>query len=433
MARSELAPGAPLPSTRALAADLQVSRGVVVEAYDRLVRQGLLIARQGGAVRVSPTLRVVDPAAALDPAAAQLAPEPAFRLDLHPANTPLGTFDRRAWGAAIRTALRAAPEHDLASLDRAGLLDLREALATQLARSRGVVAVPEQIVVTGGVSDALRGLAPILRERGGRVAVEEPGFGLHRATLFGSGLDVVPVPADRHGIDVAALAAQEVAAVLLTPAHQMPLGVPLAPERRSALVEWSRRTGALILEDDYDGELRYDRQGVRSLHGLAPDRVLYLGTTSKVLSPAIRVGWIVAPPDLVEAVLGWRLTLGGAPSNLVQSALAGYLRSGTFDRGLVRMRRRCAEQRAAIVAALETALPGHRIEGVQAGLQVAVRVPELEPWRLLVAGQARCVQVFATDDGPDALLLVGFGLVDPSAAPRVARELAEIVAEARAA
>ncbi|MBO9533440.1 MAG: PLP-dependent aminotransferase family protein [Solirubrobacteraceae bacterium] len=428
--RGELSAGAVLPSSRALASDLGVSRGIVVEAYDRLLRQGLLISQPGGAVRASSALHSTEPAAAGDAAL----PEPAvFALDLHPAGTPIGTLDRRAWGGALREVLRTATEAELASLDRAGLLSLREALVEQLSHSRGVVAVPEQVVVTSGVSDALRGLAPLLAQRGGRVAVEDPGFGLHRATLIGSGLDLVPVHADAGGIDVAGLEAHDdLAAVLVTPAHQMPLGVPLTPARRAALVDWSRRTGAWILEDDYDGELRYDRQGVRSLHGVAPDRVIYLGTTSKVLSPAIRVGWAVVPPELVEEVLAWRLPLGGAPSNLVQAGLAAFLRSGGFDRGVARLRRRCASHRAAIAAALTDALPDLEHVGVEAGLQIALRVPDIEPWRLIMAGLERGVQLFATDDGPDALLLIGYGAIEPAAAPRVAAVVAEIVAAGRA-
>ena len=164
---------------------------------------------------------------------------------------------------------------------------------------------------------------------------------------------------------------------------------------------------------------------------MAPDRVLYLGTTSKTLSTAVRVGWLIAPPALVEEVLAWRLTLGGAPSNLIQAALERYLRSGAFDRGLSRMRRRCAEQREAMVAAVTAALPDHEISGVEAGLQLAIRVPDIEPWRLIMAAQAQGVQAFATDDGPDALLLVGFGTIAPSAAPHVAEVLARIVAAAR--
>lgn len=440
IARGELGPGEPLPSSRALAAELTVSRGVVVEAYDRLLRHGLLVSRPGGAVRVSTELAPPDAPAALTPDGRPVADaardeRPAavpIQLDLHPANTPIGTLDRRAWAAAQRASLRDATEAELGSLDRAGVLGLREAVVAQLARSRGVVASAEQVAITTGVTDALHGLAPLLRARGGRVAVEDPGFGLHRATLIGAGLDVVPVPADAEGLDVAALAAADVCAVLVTPAHQMPLGVPLAPERRAALVAWARETGAWIIEDDYDGELRYDRRGVRSLHGLAPDRVLYVGTTSKVLSPAVRIGWLIMPPELTEEILAWRMAFGGAPSNLIQLAVAEYLRSGAFDRGVSRMRRRCAAQRAALVEALAVSLPGHAATGVEAGLNITVRVPDLEPWKLVMAGQARGAQVFATDDGDDALLLVGFGLVEPGAAARAAEEIRAVVDAARA-
>ena len=439
IARGELGPGDALPSSRSLAAELSVSRGVVVEAYDRLLRHGLLVSRPGGAVRVSSELAAPDAPAAnagaggpADGVPEERAQPPRVQVDLHPANTPIGTLDRRAWAAAQRTALRDATEAELASLDRAGVLQLREAVVAQLARSRGVVATAEQLAITAGVTDALQSLAPLFQARGGRIAVEDPGFGLHRATLIGAGLEVVPIRADEHGIDVEALAAADVCAVLVTPAHQMPLGVPLAPERRTALVAWARERGTWIVEDDYDGELRYDRRGVRSLHGLAPDRVLYVGTTSKVLSPAVRVGWLVMPHELVEEILAWRVAFGGAPSNLIQLAVAEYLRSGAFDRGVSRMRRRCAAQRAAVVEALAVAVPNSPATGVEAGLNVTLRVPELAPWKLVMAGQARGTQVFATDDGPDALLLIGFGLVEPAAAPRVADEIVALIADARA-
>ncbi len=433
--RAELAPGEVLPSSRALASELAVSRGVVVEAYDRLLRQGLLVSKPGGAVRVSPDLASGLAAGAVADRMPSATGEalPTLRFDLHPAHTPIGSLDRRAWAAAQRTALRDATEADLGSLDPAGTRTMREAVVAQLARSRGVVATAEQTAITAGVTDALHGLAPLLIARGGRVAVEDPGFGLHRATLIGAGLEVVPIRADEQGIDVVALAQADVCAALVTPAHQMPLGVPLVPERRAALVAWARERGAWLIEDDYDGELRYDRRGVRSLHGLAPDRVLYLGTTSKVLSPAVRVGWLVAPPELLDEVLAWRVSFGGAPSNLIQLTVAEYLRSGAFDRGVSRMRGRCAAQRAALVAALAETVPDLTTSGVEAGLHVSLRVPEIEPWKLVMAAQARGTQLFATDDGADALLLIGFGLIDPSSAGRVAAEVAEVIAAARAA
>ncbi|MBJ7473337.1 MAG: aminotransferase class I/II-fold pyridoxal phosphate-dependent enzyme, partial [Solirubrobacteraceae bacterium] len=164
----------------------------------------------------------------------------------------------------------------------------------------------------------------------------------------------------------------------------------------------------------------------------APDRVLYLGTTSKVLSPAVRVGWLVVPPELRDEVIAWRLSFGGAPSNLTQLALAEYLRSGAFDRGLSRMRKRCAAQRAAMIKALGSAAPELTTTGVEAGLHVTVRVDDLAPWKLVVAGQSRGLQVAACDAGPDALLLLGFGRIEPSAAGGVAREVVDLVGAARA-
>lgn len=442
IARRELEPGAVLPSSRALAQELEVSRGVIVEAYDRLVRQGLLVARQGAAVRVSSALGVgagfpAGAGASPDPGAvptgtAPATPAPAFRVSFHPAATPLGTFDRRAWGAATRTALRDGTEAELGSLDAAGSVALRTALTAQLSRSRGVVCEAADLAITAGVTDALRGLVPLLRARGGRVAVEEPGFPVHRATLLGSGLELVPVRADERGLDVAALAGAEVCAALVTPAHQMPLGVPMAPERRAALVAWARASGAWLLEDDYDGELRYDRQGVRSLHGLAPDRVLYMGTTSKVLSPALRLGWIVTPPAITDEVHAWRLTAGSTPSGVDQLIFAELVRSGAFDRGLARLRRRCAAQRAAFLEALAAADPTLVATGVAAGLHVSVRVPGVSSWALVAAAQARGVELFALDSEGAAIMLVGFGLVEPAAAPRAAAEIAAIVAAARA-
>ncbi|MDQ8045321.1 MAG: PLP-dependent aminotransferase family protein, partial [Patulibacter sp.] len=385
-------------------------------------------ARQGAAVRVSPAVARALP---LEVDAIEAPQPPAWRLRLHPAATPLGTLDRRAWNAALRTALREAPEAALASNDAAGDPSLRAALATQLSRSRGVVTDPLHITITSGVTDALRGLAPILRARGGRVAVEDPGFMVHRGTLLASGLEVVPVPADHRGLDVAALTDLDVGAVLLTPAHQMPLGVPLSPERRAALVGWARATDTLLLEDDYDGELRYDRRGVRSLHALAPDRVVYLGTTSKVLSPAVRVGWCVTPPALTGEVQGWRLPAGAPPSNVVQLALAELIRTGAFDRGVAWLRRRCAAQRAALLAAFEDVAPHFVPTGVEAGLVLSLRVPGISSWDVLQAAQARGVELFALDDADGAILLVGFGLVDPTAAMQVAREVVDIVELAR--
>lgn len=421
--RGELRAGARLPSTRGLAASLGVSRGVVVEAYDRLQRQGVLQTSQGAPVRVAAGVEPVAP-----PVAAPAAPDVALRL--HPALVPPATFDRRAWRSALRRVLESVADDELRATDHRGRPELRAAVIEQIARSRGVSAGADAVLITSGVSHALTILAPLLAARG-PVAVEEPGFLLHRGLLAALGCDVRPVSIDDHGIDVDALAATGARTVLLTPAHQMPLGQPMPAERRAALLQWVRASDGLILEDDYDGELRYDRRSVRALQALDPARVVYLGTTSKVLSPAVRIGWIVAPPALSDAIAMAAATIGGTPGTLDQAALADALRTGAFDRSVARLRRRCAVQRAALVAALAARAPDLGVHGVEAGLMVAVRARATDPVAVMQAAQARRTELYAVPHGPDALLLVGFGDVHESRAEAVAATLAEIVAEAQ--
>lgn len=423
--RGELRAGARLPSTRGLARALAVSRGVVVEAYDRLQRQGVLEIRQGAPVRVAAGL------APADPAPAPPSPEPSYVARLHPALVPPATFDRRAWRSALRRVLEQAADDDLRATDHRGLLELRAAIIEQVARSRGVSAAAGSVTVTSGVSHGLTILAPLLAARG-PVAVEEPGFLLHRGLLAALGCDVRPVRVDGDGLDLAALHRSGARTVLLTPAHQMPLGQPMPAEQRTALLAWAREADGLVLEDDYDGELRYDRRSVRALQALDPARVVYLGTTSKVLSPAVRIGWIVAPPDLLPSIALAATAIGGTPGTVDQAALAVILQRGDFDRSVARLRRRCRVQRAALVAALAERAPELTVHGVEAGLMVAVRAVALDPAAVMHAAQARRVQLHAVPDGQDALLLVGFGDVHESRADAVATLLAQIVADARA-
>ncbi len=390
--RGELQPGARLPSTRRLAQALGVSRGVVVEAYDRLQRQGLLLIQQGAPVRVA--AEVLGGAARVGPAPpARPAPtDPVVRL--HPALVPSATFDRRAWRSALRTALEHATDDELRATEHHGHPQLRAAIVEQIARSRGVVAHAEHVVITSGVSHALTLLSALLRVRG-PVAVEDPGFLLHRGLLAALGCELRPIPIDDQGMDIDALERSDARTVLLTPAHQMPLGQPMSAERRAALLRWVRSRDGLILEDDYDGELRYDRRSVRALQALDPDRVLYLGTTSKVLSPAIRIGWVVAPTDLLPAITATAAVLGGGPGNLDQVALATIVRSGAFDRAVGRLRRRCAAQRAALVAALGEHAPQLTVHGVQAGLMLALRAPATDPAAVMASAQRRRVELYA--------------------------------------
>src|SRR3954466_15482353 len=285
--------GTPLPSTRVLARQLGVARGGVVEAYAQLAAEGYLRTRQGAPTRVAPV--------AAQPRSARRRPEapPPPRYDLRASVPDLSVFPRKAWIAAERRALSALPHATLDYPEMNGPARLRDALASYLGRARGLVADPARIVITTGTLQSVGLLANVLRQRGvDRVAIERPGFHIHRALLRRRGLTAVPVRVDPDGLVVERLPPNGVRAVLVTPAHQMPLGAVLSPERRAALLEWAERHGALVIEDDYDGEYRYDREPVGALQGLAPERVAYLGSASKVLAPAVRIGWVVAPSGI---------------------------------------------------------------------------------------------------------------------------------------
>ncbi|WP_245872188.1 PLP-dependent aminotransferase family protein, partial [Streptomyces alboverticillatus] len=297
-----LAPGTRLPSSRTLAADLGIARNTVAEAYGDLVAEGWLTARQGSGTRVATR------AAASRAKPPTRGPRPARTsrptYDLMPGTADVSAFPRAAWLSAARRALTAAPNSALGYPDPAGTPELRAVLAGYLARARGVRATPERIVVCSGFMQGLSVLSRVLKARGVReMGVESYGLWFHRNAVDRAGLRSTPLPLDEHGTCVEELAAHRSArAVLLTPAHQFPLGMALHPDRRAAVVDWAARTGGLILEDDYDGEFRYDRQQVGALQGLDPERVVYFGTASKSLAPALRLAWMVLPEHLVDEV-----------------------------------------------------------------------------------------------------------------------------------
>ncbi|MED7828057.1 aminotransferase-like domain-containing protein, partial [Streptomyces chiangmaiensis] len=287
-----LAPSTPLPASRALAADLGVSRNTVVESYAELIAEGWLTARQGSGTRVA---NRVEPrrAAPEAPTARPDTRRPSH--DLLTGSPDLSHFPRTQWLTAARRALTAAPHDALGYGDARGRMELRAALADYLARARGVYAEPERIVICSGFHHGLTLMAQVLRARRvGAVAVEAYGLDLYRDLLTNAGLHTRPLHVDEHGARLADLVRlHEASAVLMTPAHQYPTGVALSPERRTAAVDWARATGGLILEDDYDGEFRYDRQPVGALQGLDPQRVVYFGSVSKSLAPGVRLGWMV--------------------------------------------------------------------------------------------------------------------------------------------
>ncbi|MFJ6573130.1 PLP-dependent aminotransferase family protein [Streptomyces sp. NPDC091292] len=406
-----LAPGTRLPSSRTLAADLGIARNTVADAYADLVAEGWLTARQGSGTRVAER-PIPNPET---PARRRPADSgPAY--DFTPGTPDLASFPRAAWLKAARRALTAAPNEALGYGDARGRIELRTALAGYLARARGVRADPDRIFVCAGFLEGLALLGKVLRRRGVRdVAVESYGLDFHWNVLGEAGLRTRALPFDQLGTDTRELADMAPGAVLLTPAHQFPMGMPLRPDRRAAVVEWARRSGGLILEDDYDGEFRYDRQSVGSLQGLDPDRVVYLGTASKSLAPGLRLGWMVLPARLAAEVAEARVV---RPSGaLDQLTLAEFIASGAYDRHVRAMRLRYRRRRDLLVAALAERAPEVRVSGIAAGLHAVLELPagtegtvvRAAAWQgLAVHGLGRYRHPGAAGESPDALV-IGYG------------------------
>ena len=375
-----LQPGERLPSSREFARELGVSRGLVQECYGQLLSEGYLDSQVGSATRVAP--RAYPAASPTPPPAAAAAPARRLIADFRSGVPDLASFPRSDWVWAMREACREVATADLDYGDPRGSRALREVLAGYLRRVRAVAVVPEDIIVCTGFAQGLNLVLGVLSQLGvGRVAFEDPGYGDDdTSTSVGSagvaGAQAVRVPVDDLGADVAALTATGARTVVVTPAHQSPTGVVLAAARRHALVEWASRHDAYIVEDDYDSEFRYDREPVGVLQGIAPDRVFTLGTVSKSLAPAVRLGWVIAPPALSGAVAEAKLLADRGTSGLDQLALAALLRSGRYDRHLRKMRGVYARRRTALIGALERHAPGVRLTGLAAGFHAVAHLPE---------------------------------------------------------
>ncbi|GGO67623.1 MocR-like pyridoxine biosynthesis transcription factor PdxR [Nonomuraea cavernae] len=373
--RGRLTPGIRLPASRDLAADLAVSRGVVVEAYEQLVAEGFLISRVGSGTRVAP-------AAARHPAPpAPSAPEGAGPYYGHrPTSPDLGHFPRERWLASVRHVLTTVPSDALDYGDPGGVRELREELAGYLRRVRAADVAPENLVIVGGVAQGLSLVLHVLTQRTGAgpytLAVEDPTSHRQVPLLRRAGAHLLPVPVDDQGLDVAALRGGRAEGVLVTPAHQYPTGVVLSPARRAALIAWAQAAGGFVLEDDYDAEFRFDRDPVGCLQGLAPGRVVLSGSVSKALAPGLRLGWVAAPAELAEAVRRARGELDLGSPVVEQYALAHFLRTGGYDKHLRRMRREYHRRRDALVAALAEHLPEVRAHGIEAGLHVHLALPD---------------------------------------------------------
>jgi len=425
-----IAGGTVLPPSRQLAAELRVSRGLVVEAYQQLVAEGYLLSRTGAGTWVAAGHAVGERVAA---APDDNEAEPEF--DLTPGRPDLGAFPRSAWVAAQRRVLSDLPNSGLGYGDPGGVLRFREEIAAYLRRVRAADATPERVVAINGSAQGLALGLQALHELGHRVlAVEDPSADRPRHLLEASGMTLVGVPVDEAGLVVSALRRTSATVVFAGPAHQYPTGVVLAPNRRAELIAWARTADGLVIEDDYDAEFRYDRDPVGCLQGMAPDRVLYLGTTSKSLAPALRLGWAVAPLPLADRLREIRLNSDLGGSVLDHLAMAHMIATGAYDRHLRTVRRRYRVRRDALVTALAAELPHWKVRGVAAGLHALVDLPDgSDEEALTAAAAARGVRVqplapmrFAP--GPPGLVL-GYAGLTSSRLAEAARRLGVAVRE----
>ncbi|MFD3534925.1 PLP-dependent aminotransferase family protein [Streptomyces sp. NPDC058664] len=448
-----LAAGTRLPSTRELAADLGVSRGLVTEAYEQLTAEGYLRSGRGAGTWVGEAARArrADPSGAVGgrhgsgrdggtPVRGALDRTPGTSrvlVDFRPGTPDLSLFPRTAWAAAQRAVLARLPHPALGYPDPRGLPALREALAGMLARRRGVVADPERLVVCSGVAQASTLLGFVLRARGlDAVGIEDPGSPEHGRLFASTGLDTVWLPLDEEGLRTGPLAAAGVRAVVVTPSHQFPSGISWSAERRAELLDWARTVDGYVLEDDYDGDFRYDRAPVGALQGLDPERVVYAGSVSKSLAPGLRLGWTLVPEALLDEVVERKRTMDLGNPVLDQAVLAEFVTRGGYDRQLRRCQRAYRERRDALLAALAERLPGTRVSGIAAGLHVIARVPgEFGPPERFLARAAeagvalRSLEEYGTArhaDG-DVRLVIGYAHLAPSAVATGIRLVAEAV------
>jgi GntR family transcriptional regulator / MocR family aminotransferase len=415
--------GERLPSSRELASELGVSRGLVQECYNQLLAEGYLISRVGSATRVAPGARP----APVSPAPPQ-GPPPRLIADFRSGVPDLASFPRGDWVWATREVCRSVATPDLDYGDPRGSAVLRQVVAAYLRRVRAAAADPERIVVCTGYAQGVNLALRVLAERGVRcAALEDPGHGdladndTARAARA-AGLDVVPVPVDELGVDVAALGASGAQVVVVTPAHQSPTGVVLAATRRHALVEWAARADGFVVEDDYDSEFRYDREPVGVLQGLAPDRVFAIGTVSKSLAPVVRLGWVLVPPPLIDAVAAEKRVSDRGSSGLDQLAVAALLESGRYDRHLRHMRAVYSRRRGVLIASLAAHAPWVTLSGLAAGFHAVAHLPDSADEQAVVAAAwERQVGLYgmgperANSAGAPPQLVLGFGNVSERA------------------
>jgi GntR family transcriptional regulator/MocR family aminotransferase len=421
--------GTPLPSSRALAGQLGISRGVVVEAYEQLAAEGYLTSERGSATRVAP--RAFEPA----PQAPSETRGPDFRVDFAYGRPDVTMFPRSQWLHSIRRVLGEAPSDRLSYLDPMGAPELREALAVYLNRVRGTAASAERIVICNGYAQALSLIAEVLKTEGVRVlATEDPGYHVPSVAAR-AGLGIVPVPVDEQGVDVSALRATPAEAIVVTPAHHFPTGAVLSADRRRQLVDWAVGGGRLIVEDDYDAEFRYDRAPIGAMQGLAPDHVLYAGTASKTLAPGLRLGWVIGPAEFVRKIGEVKYARDGGSPGLEQLTFADFLSRGDFDRHLRHMRAIYDGRREVLLESLGRYAPELRPSGASAGLHLVAwlreGVDEAEATRRAAELGVRIAYVgrYRLQQGGPGGLLFGYGTVTEAQIVEGVRVVGEVVRE----
>ena len=376
-----LGPGDALPSTRSLAAELAVARSSVVDAYDELAAAGYTTALPGSGTRIAAGADAAAHANAAShvtasgvmPAARRAPRDQSPAWDLMPGHPDPGLISTTDWRRAWRAA--AAAPISSAAAGPHGHAGLRQALAGHLRRTRGIVADPSELIIVPGVASALRTITQAAGLAGRDIAFEEPGYAEAREVFQMSGARTRAVPVDGDGLDPGSLRESD-AAVYCTPAHQYPLGARLPVSRRAQLVQWAARTGSLLIEDDYDGEFRYDVSALPALRGIdgGRDCVAYIGTASKILTPTLRVAWMIPPPRLRDAVADALERSSESVCGVTTLALARFIDSGALTRHLARAARTYSARRAALVSALGRRCAGIQLAGVEAGLHMVVRL-----------------------------------------------------------
>ncbi|TSD96929.1 PLP-dependent aminotransferase family protein [Gordonia rubripertincta] len=429
--------GTALPPYRSLAADLGLARGTVSAVYQELIAEGWLTARQGSATRVAEGAAHPDAAGGRDDERPSTHSTFRFPHDFSLGQPCAGMFPRTDWIRATRRVLTVVGDDVFAPAHPQGRPELRHALSAYLGRTRGVRTNADRMILGTAVQSALEMLSRTVF--GDTLAVESHGLPFHWRAVERGGTRLIPIPVDDEGMVIDDLERSGAPAVLLSPSHQFPTGVALSPARRMQVIEWARRTGAIIVEDDYDGEFRYDRDPVGALQALGPDVVVHAGSMSKSLSPAVRAGWLALPPHLVDVVLGAKGVREGDAGIIDQLILADLIDSGAYDRHIRRSRQVYRQRRDALVEAVTAC--GFGLPGIAAGLHAVIPVDHADEGPLVHEAFRRGIGLVGlslfrhpdADPLPYGGLVVGFGTPAASTFTADLQALRDLLAESSTA